>query len=91
MCEFKGVRFPAKAWSKAPGGHAAKSVSGDEACSVAATRDRRPQLARQPVDVKHDAGVWLAKQPFVETPNGARPDYPNRQAGTASPLAPLLA
>ena len=44
--------------------------------------------ARQPVDFKHEGGVWLAKEPFVETPNGAQPGYPIRQAGTAPPLAP---
>jgi hypothetical protein len=58
------------------GGPAAKRVSGDEGYSVAATRNSRPRLARQPTDFKHEEGVWFAKKPFVETPNGAKPGFP---------------
>jgi hypothetical protein len=54
---------------------------------MAATRKRPPQLSWQPVDVKHEGSIWLAKEVFVETPNGAQPGYPIRQAGTAPPLA----
>jgi hypothetical protein len=54
---------------------------------MAATCGRRPQRSRQLVDFKHEGGVWLAKEPFVETPNGAKPGYPIRQAGIAPPLA----
>jgi hypothetical protein len=38
---------------KAP---AARPRKADEGCSVAATRERRPQLARQPVNLKHEGG-----------------------------------
>jgi len=58
------------------GGHAAKSVSGDEGCFVAAIRKRRPQLSRQPVAFKREGDVWIAKEPFVETPNGTKPGFP---------------
>jgi len=74
LCEFKGVRFPAKASSKASAAPP-RNASGDERYSVAATRKSRARLARQPADFKHEEGVWLAKEPFVETPNGAKPGF----------------
>ena len=58
------------------GDPAAKCVPRDEGYSVAATRKRRPRLARQPVDFKHGEGMWLTKEPFDETPNGAKPGFP---------------
>jgi hypothetical protein len=56
-----------------PGGQAAESVSGDEGCSVAATRERRPQLARQPVNLKHEGeSGWprthLSRRPTARSP-----------------------
>jgi hypothetical protein len=54
------------------GDPAAKCVPRDEGYSVAATRKRRPRLARQPVDFKHE-GVWLA-------------DAQRREAGVPHPL-----
>jgi len=82
MCEFKVVRIPAKAWSKASEATPRKA-SGGGRCSLAATRERRLQLSRQPVDFKHEGGVWSAKEPFVEMPTArsrpppsARPQPP---------------
>ena len=54
------------------GDPAAKCVPRDEGYSVAATRKRRPRLARQPVDLKHER-VWLA-------------DAQRREAGVPHPL-----
>jgi hypothetical protein len=83
----QGSKVSGQSVEQSLAGHAATSVSGDEGCIVAATRRSQPQLSRQPVDFKHERGVWLIKQPFVETPNGATPNSPIRQAGTAPPFA----
>jgi hypothetical protein len=73
IVRMQGSEVSGQGVKQSLGGHAAKRVSGDEGYSVAATRKRRPRLARQLVDFKHEEGVWLAKEPFVETPNGAKP------------------
>jgi hypothetical protein len=44
---------------KAP---AARPRKADEGCSVAATRERRPQLARQPVNLKHEGGRLVPRR-----------------------------
>jgi len=71
------------------GGHSAKSVSDDERHSLAGTGKRQAQLSRRPVDFIHEGGGWLAKEPFIETPNSKQPGYPIRLAGSAPPLARL--
>lgn len=68
------------------GGPAAKCVSGDEGCSVAAIRKRRPRLARQPVDFERGCG-WprnlLSRRPTARS----RASPPTRPRDRALPLA----
>jgi hypothetical protein len=59
IVRMQGSEVSGESVEQTLGDPAAKCVPRDEGYSVAATRKRRPRLARQPVDFKHE-GVWLA-------------------------------
>jgi hypothetical protein len=80
------VRFPAKAWSKVPAATPRKACL--EMKGVPWRQPASDDPSWQPVDFKHEGGVWFAKDTFVEMANGAQPRHPFRQARTASALAP---
>ena len=85
VVRIQGSEASGQSVKQSLGGHAAKSLSGDGGCSLAATRRRRPQLSRPPVDFKHEGCVWLAEEPFVGFPRSrATPSARNRSAMAAA-------
>jgi hypothetical protein len=66
--EIEGVRFPAKAWSKASAATLRKARL--EMTGVpAGPRKTQAQLSRRPVDFKHKGGVQLAAPPGCHSPD----------------------
>jgi hypothetical protein len=70
---IQGSEVSGQSVEQCPCGQAAKSVSGDEGCSMAATRKRRPQL----VDFKHEGASGWPRTHLSRRPRrAAEPRHP---------------
>jgi hypothetical protein len=82
--EIKGVRFPAKAWSKPSTATLRKACPEMKGVPSGNPQETTPVVSR--LTSKMKAGARFAKEPFAETPNGEKPGNPNRRGRDRSAI-----